>query len=268
MFKKITVALLLLCVIALPGLNYTMAQADTPQNPAVKPTVIATDKADVTGDGVADSITLVGTNEFGDNNSFWGNIGLKIFDTASNEIIEADLNGFGGYEPKIFLGDFTGDKVKDIMVSAPTGGSGGIIDNRIVTVKDGKAQLIFDEKDNSGLAVSGKFVDGFKADIRVEQLNKEFAVDLQAFKDMYVEGGTYDKSGKLKVDVEPWADGFSLLEPVEYTGDGTYYLRGIQSVSGIAHVNRISNLESLWKYTDGKWVPYYVTYTTYLTSES
>ncbi len=266
MYKKLTAGLLLLCMTALPGLSYTAAHADTPANAAGKPTVIATEAADVTGDGVKDSITLVGTSP-DDNSAFQNSISLRIFDASTNKMIEADLKDFGGYEPKIFLGDFTGDKVKDIMISAPTGGSGGIIDNRIVTVKDGKAQLIFGEDDNAGLALSGKFADGFKANLKVEQLNKDFTVDLSAFKDGYVEGGTYDASGKLKVDVEPWADGFSLLEPVEYTGDGTYYLRGIQSISGVAHVNRISNMESLWKYSDGKWVPCNVTYSTSLVAQ-
>lgn len=30
-----------------------------------------------------------------------------------------------GYDPSIFLGDFTGDGVEEILISIPTGGSGG-----------------------------------------------------------------------------------------------------------------------------------------------
>gem|GEM_PF-1881821 len=52
------------------------------------------------------------------------------------------------------------------------------------------------------------------------------------------------------------------MELVDCDGDGTYVLHGIQSVSGVAHVNRISKAESFWEYTDGKWVPYKVNYTT------
>ncbi len=160
------------------------------------------------------------------------------------------------------LGDFTGDKVKDIMISADTGGSGGIVDNRIVTAKGGKINIIFDEDDNAGLVLSGKFTDGFKTDMIMTKLNKVFTIDLSAFKDGYIIEGIYGSNGKLMKPVELWADGFYLLQPVDYTGDGTYYLRGIRSISGAYHANRISNMESLWKYSDGKWVPCNVIYST------
>jgi len=90
--------------------------------------------ADVTGDGVDDSVTLIGIRPFNDNSGFWNQLSLRVFDAANNKVIKSELSDFGGYDSKLFLGDFTGDKVKEIMVSVPTGGSGGIIDNRIVTL--------------------------------------------------------------------------------------------------------------------------------------
>ncbi|TZE82426.1 hypothetical protein [Calorimonas adulescens] len=271
MCKRATVLFLLLFlllfILTMPPIAGTMAESNVSQTNTGKTTVIATSSEDVTGDGVKDGIILIGTRAYGDNLVFFTNINVRIIDSANNRVIDAGISGLAGYDPKLFIGDFTGDKIKDIMISAPTGGSGGIIDNRIVSVSGGIPKVIFEEKDNSGLAITGKFVDGFKADIKVEQLGMEFTIDLQAFKDMYIEGGTYSKDGKLLIDVEPWIDPFSTLDPVDYDGDGTYCLHGYQSISGVAHVNRISNVESIWKYSDGRWVIENAEYSTCMISD-
>ena len=36
-----------------------------------------------------------------------------------------------GYNPTIFLGDFTGNHIEDILVVSDTGGSGGIVNGEI-----------------------------------------------------------------------------------------------------------------------------------------
>lgn len=97
--------------------------------------------------------------------AFGTKLSLRVFDAANNKMIKSDLSDFGGYDPKLFLGDFTGDKVKEIMVSAPIGGSGGIIDNRIVTLAGGETKLIFGENENNSLTLSGSFQDNFKANV-------------------------------------------------------------------------------------------------------
>jgi hypothetical protein len=263
MYKKLTAGLLLLSMIALPGLSYNAAQAKTPQKTAIKPKVIKTVNTDVTGDKIADNIKLIGLKKYSDS-PYYDSIALKITTGSDKKVLISYLDNMSGIEPKMFIGDFSGDKVKDIMINAATGGSGGIVNNRIATIKGGKVNIIFDEDDNQGLALTGKFTDGFKADMNVKNLDKKFTIDLDAFKDSYIKDGIYDADGKLKEEVEPWADGFSLLEPIEYNMDGTLYLRGIQGISGAYHANRISNMESLWKYTGSKWEPINVTYTTSL----
>ena len=64
MYKKLTAGLLLLSMIALPGLSYNAAQAKTPQKTAIKPKVIKTVNTDVTGDKIADNIKLIGLKKY------------------------------------------------------------------------------------------------------------------------------------------------------------------------------------------------------------
>lgn len=202
---------------------------------------------DVTGDNIKDHVILTGTKE-NEKDIYADNLNLLIQDGKTKEYIKTDIKDFGGYEGSLFTGDFTHDKVSDVMISAPTGGSGGIVGYRIITIKDGKPSVIFSEKDNDGAKFKGSFVDGFKAKLVNENLNKEITLDISASKDTYLESQIYDKNGKSLEKVEPYSNPFSLLEPIDYDGDGVYELRGYQRIVGMANCDTISNVTSIWKF--------------------
>jgi hypothetical protein len=219
-------------------------------------------QGDVNGDKIKDTVYLVG--EKVDKDSMYvTNIDVKVVDGKTNKVVPAKLDDAGGYGGELFLGDFTGDKIDDIMVELPTGGSGGIVDYRILNMKDNKPQVIFGEKENQGIDFEGKFIDDFKVKLNSKILNKEIILDVSAFKDEYIESGIYDKDGKLLSEFEPWIDAFSELKPV-IMDEGLYGLIGRQAMSGNCHANTISNVDSMWKYEDGKWVVKGVEYTTFV----
>ncbi len=206
---------------------------------------------DVNGDKIKDSIVLVGDKEE-KVGIYADNLTIVIQDGATKKYSKIAQESFGGYGGELFIGDFSGDKVKDIMVSAGTGGSGGIVNHLIATFKENKPTIIFGEKENEGLKLEGKFVDGFKAEIKFKDINKKITLDLSSNKEYYIEGNIYDTNGKLLTDVEPWIDAYSYLKPFEY-GDGSVELIGNQSISGSCHADRISNIETTLKYENGKW---------------
>lgn len=216
--------------------------------------IIDEQKADVTGDGYKDTVYLIG-KKTSSSSIYVEDMMLKIIVGGNtSRVIEVGLGNLSGYDGKLFLGDFTGDKIADIMVSAATGGSGGIIENRIATINSYyTGKLIFNSKNNLGLNFSGKFIDGFKADLKEANYDLEMTIDLLAFKDEYIKDKIYNEYGKVLKNIEPWADSYSKLEPVDYDGDGIYELQGYQVISGVYHANRISNVESTWKYGNGKW---------------
>jgi hypothetical protein len=235
-----------------PGLNI-------PQEASI----LAVEQGDVTGDQTNDTILLVG-QPLQDNPSFYTFLTVVVrdgktgkFSTLPDGKVKAYLRG---YEPALFLGDFTGDKTKDVMVSVVTGGSGGTSNYLIATWNRNRPQIIFGENENAGLRIKGKYLDGFKAELYSEVLKKTFLVDVSGLKKGYIEANVYDASGKLiYVDPNPknpydiFSDPFSSLTPVDADGDGVYELRGQQSVWGPFHYLTFTTVESYWKYKNGKW---------------
>ncbi|EYE87819.1 hypothetical protein Q428_11220 [Fervidicella metallireducens AeB] len=228
---------------------------------------------DVNGDKIKDHLILTGVKEK-KQDIFSDNIDIVIENGKTHKITYANLKDFSGYNSSLFIGDFSGDKVKDIFVSADTGGSGGIVNHTIVTFKNDKPVIIFSEDNNEGLKLEGKFIDDFKAEITSNLINKKFIIDVSANKKEYTETKVYtkdgkesylyDESGKVLTDYTVWGTPFSLLKPIDYDGDGTYSLEGYQRISGTCNADTISNVISIWSFINGKLQPVSAEYSNFL----
>lgn len=214
--------------------------------------IIDSAMADITGDGVSDTLYLVGHKE-NKSDKFADHMSLVVRDGAVHDLKTVDLNGFSGYEGKIFTGDFTGDKVDDVMISAPTGGSGGIEGHIIVNYNLPQPAIIFDQKNNEGAIITGNFVNDYKARLTNDNTGRSIVLDLENKKDFYVQSAIYDKNGKLLKEVKPISYPFTILLPMDMDNDGVYELRGIQRIIGAYGADGIGNIYSRWKYEDGEW---------------
>lgn len=228
---------------------------------------------DVTGDKIKDHIILTGVKEK-KQDIFSDNIDIILENGKTHKITSANLKDFSGYDARLFIGDFSGDKINDIFVSAATGGSGGITNHTIVTFKADNPVIIFSEKDNGGLELEGKFIDDFKAEVTSNLLNKKFIIDVSANKKEYTETKVYtndgkesylyDESGKVLADLTVWGTPFSLLKPIDYDGNGTYSLEGYQRIAGTCNADTISNVTSIWSFVNGKWQVVNAEYSSFL----
>ncbi|KNF08055.1 hypothetical protein CLPU_10c01100 [Gottschalkia purinilytica] len=163
----------------------------------------------------------------------------------------------------MFIGDFTGDKINDLFISASIAGNGGIINNRIVKLSEKKPKIIFSEKENEGIKIQGDYLDNFRVKLYTNT-NKQFEIDLSFNENTYIKNKIYDNNGKLLKQVKTWSDSFQNLKPVDYDGDGIYELVGNQSIFETSHVDKISHLNSLWKYESNKWQPKEIEYSSFL----
>ena len=89
----------------------------------------------MTYDGIPDTVSLIGV-QFGDSNA-WQQMSLVIQNGATGRITAIALPDDAAYAPSISLVSLTGKDKRDILLSLPTGGSGGIIDYIIYTYDDG-----------------------------------------------------------------------------------------------------------------------------------
>ncbi len=228
--------------------------------------VIESKSIDVTGDGNKDNVVLVGSKADEGKSPFRENLMIIVQEDESEEYLKATYDKFSGYEPKLTVKDFTGDKIADVMITANSGGSGGIYNHLIATFKDAQAKVIFDQNNNKGLQVSGQFMPDFKAKVNFEDLNKEALIDISVNKANYIQLKIYNQEGALvqKKLIRPSSYPFSNLKPIDYNRDGKYELRGLQKIVGANNADTISEIESIWSYDNNKWNLKEVKYNTIL----
>jgi hypothetical protein len=108
----------------------------------MNPSIFYHAKGDVNGDRIPDNLYLTGTKTT--SSPFIQNITLIIQDGRTGKIMRVPLSENAGYNPRLFLGDFTGNGVDDILISIDSGGSGGMMYHYIYSFINNRIRLIFD----------------------------------------------------------------------------------------------------------------------------
>ncbi|MEW8972213.1 MAG: hypothetical protein AB2411_16405 [Mesobacillus sp.] len=209
-----------------------------------KTVTISEDKVDITGDGKKDLVYVKGV-PFEEWAQYLKRIYLKIR-ASDGEIYKIDLEA--GYDPTTIYKDLNHDSVKDILISVPTGGSGGLSNFYLYSLKDFQVTgLTVPEP----LAVSSRFEDGYKASISIEETGQSYSFDLSDRIEEYERLGLY-QDGELNEPTELMVLPFGTLKPIKLKND-TNGLKGSQRINGAYNADGVANLESTWLYENGKW---------------
>lgn len=208
--------------------------------------LIKTLKADVLGDQSEDEVTL-SAKKHPDSTVYYDQFKLTVKDGKTGKTYTHELNG--GYEPELFLGDFTGDKKAEMMIQSDAGGSGGIQNVSILTFENGKFLSLMDsaEKD-ANLKFESNFKDNFKAYILNKDTNMTFALDLSGIKSELIKNGAYDKDGKVLAQDMGWTDGIKMALPADVNGDGSLELLCSTAIFGKSHVDKLSTVNWTYQY--------------------
>lgn len=228
--------------------------------------VIDRQTADVNGDKVNDTIYVVGHKDNKEAH-YADQMNLLVQDGATKLEKKVDLDKMNGYDAALFMGDFNGDKISDVFVKAPTGGSGGIVEQRIVIFDKGEPEIIFGHEHNKGVQLSGKYVDGFKAEL-VDKMDKpSVTLDIAGQKQKYIREEIYEEDGTLRKAVNPITYPM-VIEPVDRNADGTYELSGQQRIIGAYGADGIGKVYSIWSYQQGMWKQEQVEVSTFIAQDS
>lgn len=196
----------------------------------IKSTIVSYASGDVDGDGIPDNVYLTGIKT--PNSPFIQNITLEIQNGMTGEFTNIALSDNAGYNPTLFLGDFTGNRVDDILIGIDSGGSGGIMYYYIYSFINNKAQLLFDfNVYNELYKYDVSYKDNYKVEVISKTNNQKYLIDISNRGPDYL-SEIYYENGKLKSQINGFVNPISGLYPVDFDSNKVYELLAYQKIAG------------------------------------
>lgn len=202
---------------------------------------------DVTGDGVPDTVTLTG--RITSDSPFVTDITLVVHSWGDRRIYRVPLSNNAGYQPTLFLGDFTGDKISDVLVTIDSGGSGAITFDYIYSFTGGQQRRLFDsdQYNQQWNNYSVDYLNNYLLRLTSPGSGKTYTVNIASRGQEYL-NQIYNPDGTLKKPVQGFVDPLSGLYPIDLDRDGTYELMAFQGVSGLYHADQFGYVTNLLKW--------------------
>lgn len=209
---------------------------------------------DINGDGLDDHVYIVGNKPYGLTSPMIGDIQLIIELNKNKEIIKVKLSESLGYEPTLFLGDFTGDGFDDIMVVINSGGSGGMIYAYLYTYHNGMIRKIFDSEEfNRLMKYDVTYQSNHLVTIKNFNLQQTYTFDISNRGEEYL-SSIYDSNKKMKKTANGDVAPLSGLYPIDFERDGIFELVAMQKVSGLYQADGFGYMETVLKWNGKQFV--------------
>lgn len=214
----------------------------------IKSRVVAYARGDVDGDGILDNVYLTGIKS--QDSPFVQNITLLIQDGMTGVVTSITLSDNAGYNPSLFLGDFTGNRVDDILISINSGGSGGIMYYYIYSFNNKTVKLLFDfnlynEKYNYDVT----YKDNYKVEVVSKENKTKYIIDISNKGVDYL-SEIYNPNGKLKNPINGFVNALSGLYPVDFDSNGVYELLAYQKIAGRYNADSLGYILNTLKWKD------------------
>jgi hypothetical protein len=196
----------------------------------VNPSIVSVAKGDVTGDKVSDNVYLTGTKT--PDSPFIQNITLVVQDGRTGRTRNVQLSENAGYNPTLFLGDFTGNGVDDVLIRIDSGGSGAFTYDYVYSFVNNNPHLLFDfNVYNEQFLYDVSYQDNYKVKVISKINNLTYLIDISLRDPEYL-SEIYDANGKLKSPIEGFVNPLSGLYPVDFDSNGVYELLAYQKIAG------------------------------------
>jgi hypothetical protein len=194
------------------------------------PRIVSFAKGDVTGDRVPDNVYFTGTKT--PDSPFIQNITLVIQDGRTGRTRSVQLSENAGYNPTLYLGDFTGNGVDDILIRIDSGGSGAFTYDYVYSFVNNNPQLLFDfNVYNDQFQYDVIYQDNYKVKVVSKINNRTYLIDISLREPEYL-NEIYNPNGKLKSPIMGFVNPLSGLYPVDFDSNGVYELMAYQKIAG------------------------------------
>lgn len=212
----------------------------------IRPSIVTAKRGDIDGDGIKDNVLLT-ANKTPDS-PFWRNITLVVQNGKTHHYNPILLKNNAGYNPTLFLGDFTGNKVDDILVVIDTGGSAGAIYAYVFSYIYGQLRQIFNsDVFNEIYKYDVTYENQYRAAVINYSLKEKYIVDL-TYKGKEYLSEIYTQQGVLKAPINGWVNPLSGVYPVDFNRDGTYELEAYQRIAGRYNADSLGFVQTVLKW--------------------
>jgi len=207
---------------------------------------------DINGDGIPDRISIYGDKTPG--SELIHNIIIKIRYGESEMGVDS-ITELHGYNPTLFLGDFTKDGLYDILYqmdpmfnsldSNDKGGYGA----GIYTIKENLFEMVFESHwYNTQYRFHAEYHDKYKISILNVKLNKLFFLDISYMGEDYL-SQYYDNEGKLFKPMLARVSGLEAIIPVIGSEKDNYYdILGVHHIVGASENDILGHIKHLMRW--------------------
>lgn len=229
---------------------YCSMEEQTWEREEVKVDALDFSQGDVTGNGSIDNVYIGGSKTFGEASSYAENLQLIVREGLTQKRISVPLDIGSGYNPSLFLGDFTGDDVKDILITVFGDGEGAYMYAYIYSMVDGEPKLLFDYKTfNEAYNGSATYKDYYKVEVEMAKPPKIYEIDISQQDEEYL-ASIYDENGDLDQPIVGNVSGLIALNPLDYDRDRVYELSAIQRISDTDKKETIGLIETFLEWQE------------------
>jgi hypothetical protein len=218
----------------------------------MNPNIVVHVIGDVNGDRIPDNVFLTGIKM--PMSPLIQNITLVVRDGRTGRTTSVPLSENAGYNPRLFLGDFNGDGVNDILIGIDSGGSGAIMYHYIYSFINNMPQLMFDfNVYNNEYKYDVIYEDNYKVEVTSEKNNAKYIIDISLKGQDYLDE-IYDENGKLKDPISGFVNPLSGLYPVDFDSNGVYELLAYQKIAGRYNADSLGYFLNTLKWENNRFV--------------
>lgn len=205
---------------------------------------IVEEKADITGDGKADIISIKGAQKEK------GLFEQVYFEIETSTGLKHVIMQQGGHRPQLAIRDLNHDGVDDLFISVPVDGSTNKANYYFYSFKE---DAITEYTVPDSLIIQSQLLRDYKGRISIDEHKaKTVTLDLGEWADEYERLGIY-QNGMLNEPTELHVLPYSKFEPVT-AKDGQSVLKGTQKITGVTNKDVIAQVEAIWSFDKGEWV--------------
>lgn len=221
---------------------------------------------DVTGDGIRDRVCLVG-DKMADS-AYIHNITIDVY-YGNSQTGWQNITEVSGYNPSIFLGDFTKNRVQDILFSLDIKYDNlirrkkGEYGASLYTYIEESFDIIFEsDRYNMEYRFFTEFTNFYKVNILSVSMNKLFTLDI-SYKGIEYLSRYYDKNGKLIKPVQGRVfDAGTIIPVVSNLADNFFDLRAVHAIIGTSDNDILGYVENLLSWNGTQFISISMTVST------